>query len=44
MTKIETTNKFTGSKTVHTVNAKSAFKALNHFRAAWNISVARFVL
>ncbi len=43
MTRIEVTNKFTGSVEFYVVPNASAWKALNHFRRAWNVSSARFV-
>lgn len=43
MTRIEVTNKFTGSKTTYEVPASQAWAALNHYRASWNVSSVRFV-
>lgn len=43
MTRIEVTNKFTGSKTVYEVPAGQAWTALNHYRGSWNVSSARFI-
>ena len=43
MTKIEITNKFTDSVKIIEVANSQAWKALNHYRAAWNTSSVRFV-
>jgi hypothetical protein len=43
MTKIEITYKFVDQVEIIEVEAQFAWKALNHYRHAWNVAEARFV-